>query len=232
MKRYKAGIVLLALALGAGSCTKKNGENQGLMAEDQRPYDLNSTKSGSTWIYGSKDGTIFTRYATGRDTTMNGLQYDYFYRIDSSSKYQTPEFFGKNKDRYLTLIDLDGSMNTYITFVFLKDNPVKGLGWKNTESKKIQGFNVDMLIESSVVSTDRTLVHNGHVFNNVIEVSSQLKAKLKLSPGYTDCGDLRVWFAKDVGIIKEIGDLTIRVAGITMLKKEYDDSLISYHIEP
>jgi hypothetical protein len=232
MKQPVTVIALLLFILGTSACTKKNGENQGLLQENQLPFNLFSTKQGSWWIYGSKDGTVFTRYASGRDSFVNGLQYSYFYRIDSSSKFNTPEFFGKNLNRYLTLIDLDGSLKTFITFVFLKEDPVKNMGWKNTESKKIQGWNVDMLIESSIVRTDGTLIHEGHVFNNVIEVSSQLKAKLKLAPEYTDCGDLRTWFVKDVGIIKEVGDITIRVAGITMLKKEYDDSLMSYHIEP
>lgn len=227
--RKQIGIIA-AGALLLVSCTKKDGINQGLDPNNQKPYDYMSTKAGSWWVYGSaSDETMFTRYAGGKDSLVNGLKYAYYYRIDTTTKFRTPEYFGKNNDKYVSLIDINGKMETYLTMVILKDNVTLGESWTNTETRMIEGYNVDMLIESQVVNVNGTYNSNGATYTNVTEVFSTLKAKSKLTAAYTYCGTLHVWFVKGIGIIREIGDIDVLDGKVS---KKYEDSLMSYHIEP
>jgi hypothetical protein len=143
-------------------------------------------------------------------------------------KEHIPEYFGKNKDLYLSLIDLDGKEQTYITYVILKENWYPGMKWTNTETKKIDGWNVDMYIESEVQSVTDVLTLNGKTYDNVIHVYNDLKAKSVVMPAYIKCGTLEVWFKKGVGILKEKGDIDILSGTV---KKNYADYLLDYHFE-
>jgi hypothetical protein len=229
MKRFllPAGCLLLSIVLF--SACKKKGDNN-FDNKDTKAYDFMSTKKGSWWLYKADDGSVFYRYAAGRDSTVAGLTFSYYYRIDTTSvmREQTPEYFGKNKDFYTTLIDLDGKQKDYITFIILKDNWYVGQKWDNAETKKISGWNVDMYIESEVKSTTEVLEYNGKTYDNVIHVFSDLKAKSVAMPAYIKCGTLEVWFKKDVGVIREKGDINV----IGLVKKEYGDYLLDYYIEP
>jgi hypothetical protein len=228
-------IFLSALVLiGFASCKKKGGDNQNIDSTKKQKFDIMSTKSGSWWLYNADDGAIFYRYATSTDSNVGGLLYDYFYRIETTSvmKEKIPEYFGKFDGKYLSLIDLDGKQKNYITYVILKDNPYNGQEWINTETRKIEGWNLDMLIESKVIDINEQLIINGNTYDSVIHVYNNLKAKSVLLPGYIKCGTLEVWFKKGVGIIKDKGNIDIAPAGVSLVKKDYGDELQDYHIEP
>lgn len=227
-------LLILLFALFVGACTKKNGENKNLDPNKAQAFDIMSTKKGSWWLYAADDGSVFYRYATGRDTLKESLWYKYFYRIDTTSrlKEELPEFFGKNDGKYLSLIDVDGTYRYFITYVILKEGAYQGQKWENTERRKIQGFNLDMYIASEVISVNDVLELNGHRYDSVIHVYNDLKAKLVGTPLYTDCGDLDVWFRKGIGIIKEDGKIDIAPVGVSLLSKSYKDYLLEYHIEP
>jgi hypothetical protein len=233
MKKQQYLLVFL-LALVIGACTKKNGENKNLDPNNTQVFDIMSTKKGSWWLYAADDGSVFYRYATGRDTLKESLLYKYYFRIDTTSRLreELPEFFGKNDGKYLSLIDVDGTYRYFITYVILKDGAYMGQKWENTERRKIQGFNLDLFIGSEVLSVNEVLEINGHRYDSVIHVYNDLKAKLVGTPLYTDVGDLDVWFRKGIGIIKEDGKIDIAPVGISLLSKTYKDHLLNYYIEP
>ncbi len=222
--------LLLVLLVSFNACTKKGGENNGLLNVNKQKFDIMSTKKGSWWLYKAEDGAVFYRYATGRDTLQSGLTFDYFYRIDTTSvmKEEIPEFFGKNDGKYISLIDVDGSFTNYITYVILKEGAFTGQTWNNTERKKIEGFNLDMLIESKVVNANETIVVQGKTYEGVVHVYNDLKAKSVAMPTYVDCGELEVWFKVGVGIIKNQGNFDL----VGLVTKKYSDELLEYHIEP
>ncbi len=235
MNRHSIKLSLFALMLlFFASCTKNNGDNNGLINVNKQPFDIMSTKSGSWWLYAADDGSIFYRYATGKDSMVAGLTYDYFYRIDTTSvmREHIPEYFGKNDGKYLSLIDVDGKEKDYITYVILKENPYTGQEWTNTETKKIQGFNVNMYIESNVMNANESLTSNGKTYDSVVHVFNKLQAKLPGMIAYVNCGNLEVWFRKGVGIIKEKGNIEINLAGATLVKKDYGDILLDYYKAP
>lgn len=216
------------------SCKKKDGINNGIQNKNRQPFDIMSTKVGSWWLYKADDGAVFYRYATGRDSFVAGLTYDYFYRIETTSvmKEPTPEYFGKNDGKYISLIDLNGEQKDYITYVILIDNSYQGQTWDNTENRKIQGWNLNLLIESEILSVTESLTLEGKTYTDVIHVHNDLKAKSVVMPSYVKCGTLEVWFKKGVGILKEDGDIDISPAGVSLLSKKYADHLVDYHIEP
>lgn len=203
---------------------KKEGANQHLDPGKQTANDYMSTKAGSWWLYGTADGTVYIRRATGIDTVKNGLPFSYYESTDTNTKFVTPEYFGKNVNYYVTLFDLDGGQTDYMTVVIMQDSAVAGTSWSNTETYK---NNYDLLVESNVESAGGTLIVNGKSYNDVSQVFSHLKAKPKTLPTYIDCGTINVWFSKGVGLLKQ--DVNISVFGL--YKLQHQDSLMDYHIE-
>jgi len=114
------------MMLIAGSSCKKEGVNENLDPKNQKPVDFMSTKVGSYWKYGAQDGVAYTRYAREKDTMKNNLKYSYYERQDDSTGTIIPEFFGKNGEYHITLIDLDGLQTTYLNYAFWKDSARKG----------------------------------------------------------------------------------------------------------
>ena len=87
------GTALITALLAAGAC-KKEGVNTNLDPKDQKDVDFMSTKSGTYWKYGSRDGVNYTRYARGKDTVRNGKTFSYYERQDTGGNL-LPEYFGK-----------------------------------------------------------------------------------------------------------------------------------------
>lgn len=212
--------------LAAGSsCKKEDGVNQNLNPNNQKPVDFMSTKVGSYWKYGARDGVAYTRYAREKDTMKNGLKYSYYERQDDSTGTLMPEFFGKNGEYHITLIDLDGLQTTYLNYAFWKDSARKGDSWNNVGSvyHPLVG-NQDILIESFQTDDGLTMSYGGNVFTNVVHVHSDAKA----SAFNIKVGTFDIWFIKGIGVIRE--EAHIDILGAYTLS--HTDSLLSYHIEP
>jgi hypothetical protein len=215
------------------SCKKPQGVNQGLNNNNTQTYDLMSTKSGSWWLYKATNGSVFYRYATGKDSIKENLTFNFYYRYDTTSalKTQYPDYFGKNSNKYITLIDIDGTQTTYLTYVILEDGWYNGQNWDNTETKTLQGINADIWIHSNVVNVNDTLTYNNKTYDSVIYVHSDINVRpsgLANIPPYTNCGTLDVWFKRGVGIIREKG--AINIAGI--ISNNYEDWLMDYYLVP
>ncbi len=220
---------LLSLAivsfLLAPSCRKDDGVNQNLTSGGQVTYDFMSTKNGSEWTYGSRAGVEYTRYARDRDTVKDSLKYSYFERQEKGTGSFTPEYFGKNGSRYITLLDIDGSATTYIPYVFWIDGAGTGTKWDNTGSVAIPGGgSTQAVIESEQVETGGSMMVAGQTFTNVVHVESKLKATAAGIP----VGSVKTWFVKDFGVLRE--EASINILGV--YKNEHVDSLLRYTIAP
>ncbi len=224
----KIGLTLFSVFSCFVACKKIQGDNQGLIAANQQANDFMSTKKGSYWTYGAPDGTVFTRTATGKDSIKLGLTYSYYERKQVGADSTFPDYFGKNSIKYITLVDLTGDKTQYVNFILIEDSAKVGDNWNSTETINYSGANINVAIQSSVQSVGGTLVFGSTTYTNVVQVHSDLKAKLTLSPAYTNCGSLNIWFVKGIGIIKEDADISI----LGFFSKQYNDSLLSYHIEP
>lgn len=207
------------------SCRKK-GDNEKL--EGQNKPSFMSSKAGSWWMYGSNEATVTKRVATGMDSMMMGLQFDYYEKTDTNTQYVTAEYFAVNGDNYLMLLDLDGSQTHYMNVIINKDNAVVGETWTNTGSIQYSGINFTLKTEGEVIETGGTMTINGVTYTDVTTTKNKLKGKPSISPSFVNCGSVTMSFAKGVGIIKSDFDISI----LGYYNRQYQDSLIDYHIEP
>ncbi len=214
-----------AFSLVLFSC--KKGDNKKLEPDNKTVADYMSTKQGSWWMYGSNDGTITKRIATGRDSFKLGRVYNYYETRDTVSLYVTPEYFAKNGDKLILLLDMDGNQTDYMEVVVQKDNPQVGDTWSNTGNITYSGLPFNLLTEGEVTSTTSTITLAGQTFTDVVETINHLKAKPALAPSYVNCGTVKMWFKKGVGILKSDYDISVS----SFYDKQYKDSLIGYHIE-
>lgn len=225
----KISCFLFTSLLIFSSCKKKIGDNEKLNEPNAPVSGYMATTSGSWWKYASRDGnTLITRNATGRDSLKNGSVFNYYETIDENTQAITPEYFAKKANSYVTLIDMDGSQNHYLMAIVQTENPEIGDEWSNTGSLSFSGIQVDALIEGKVIGTNQMVTINGQNYSNVVEVHNKLKAKAGILP-YTDCGTIKMWFSKGIGVIKT--DFNINIMG-GLFTKQYADSLVSFHLEP
>ena len=207
---------------------KKKGDNQNLEDTNTPVSDYMSTKAGSWWLYSTDDGHYVKRVATGKDSLKMDLVFNYYEATDSSTGHVTPEYFGKNGDKYLMLIDIDGNETNYLQAIIQKDNAQVGDTWTNTASVSYSGISFDLLTEGEVISVNGTLMLNGHLYSQVTEVKNTLKGKLSSTPVYTNCGTVTMWFVKGIGVLRSNFDINI----LSFYQKHYEHSLVDYHIAP
>jgi hypothetical protein len=206
------------------ACSKNNGENQNLNPNGQHPFDFMSIKAGSWWRYGVRNGVTVKRFARGKDSVKMGLTYQYFERQDESNGSFQPEYFAKNENKYLTLVDLDGTETNYVNYLFYKDGAVRGNSWTNTGVVNSPIGNVNVRIETGVAETDLTMNIGTQDFTNTVHVHSDMKG----GPFNTALGTLDIWFVKGLGILRE--ELNVDIPG--QYTTRHVDSLLDYHIEP
>lgn len=217
------GIFLLVLTVF--SACKKTGVNQNLDPNNQKEVDFMSTKPGSYWRYGTADGEHYSRYATDKDSVVNGLNYSYYERKDDTTGSISSEFFGKNGIYHLTLVDMDvDGGGSYLEYAFWKDSANKGDSWNNVGSFNTPVVkNIQVLLESYQTDDHLTMSWGGNTFTDVVHVHSDAKATgLNMKIGTID-----IWFVKGIGVIRE--EAHIDVSGF--YSKDFTDSLLSYHVE-
>jgi len=217
-------LVICLLSLCLFSCKKNDGVNQHLDPHGQLSYDFMPKNEGSWWRYGSQTDIPYNRYARNKDSVMLGLTYRYYERKDDSAHGFQPEYFGKNNNFYLTLIDLDGSASNYVNYVYWKDSATLHTSWTNTASVNSPIGNVTITMSSSVAEYAISMTFSGQTFTNVMHVHSDCKGGLF----NTNLGTLDVWFVKGLGIIREEANFNL----LNQYKVKHTDSLIDYHIEP
>jgi hypothetical protein len=216
-------IAFIGVALCFTAC-RRQGINQELDPNEQKPYDFMSTKNGSYWKYGTREGLTYRRYARQKDTLKNGLTYSYYERQDDSQAHFIPEYYGKNGTKYVTLLDLDGGEVNYLEYVFWLEDAKKGSTWQNTGVYSSSAGTLNVYTNSSETEDDVTLQYGGLTFTKVVHVHSDLRTVTLNSK----IGTIDMWFLKDVGVIRE--EAHINVFGA--YKYDHTDSLIDYHIEP
>lgn len=228
MNKIISSAFILLLVISLYACTKRDGANQNLDPNKQEKSNYMSTKKGSWWLFGARNGDVVKRTASGIDSMKNGLKFSYFEKLDTNTKFITPEYFGKNGNLYVSLYDFDGAQTNYTTLVFLQDSVQQGSNWTNTQDYTYSGIKVNLLFESKVDFIDGTLSLGDSTYKEVSKVHTNVKWKPNALPTYIDAGRLDIWFAKGIGIIKE--EVDIKITGIPSV--QHSDSLLKYYIAP
>ena len=223
--RTSTVLLISILVVAMAACKKNNGINQNLNPNAQISYDFMSTKIGSYWKYGGRDGVTYTRYARNRDSVVDGFKYSYFERQEDPNASITPEYFGKNDHYYLCLLDLDGTQTSYLKYVYWDENASQGDNWENTGkvNHPLTG-DVTMVVKSTLSETNLSMTVSGTTFNNVRHVHSDIKA----TAFNIGIGTLDIWFVKGIGVLREEAHINVMGA----YTNEHTDSLLSYHIVP
>jgi len=227
MNNFTKSIAAITIA-GLLFVSCKKGDNEKLGDTNDQVSSFMSTKQGSWWLYHGKSNTFSLREATGKDSMKMGLSYNYYTLTDTFLNTTIPEYFGKNNGMFIMLVDLDGSQTNYMNVVVCKENAKVGDTWQNTGDITYSGIKFDLLTEGEVIATGETITVAGKEYKDVATLKSKLKGKIHLTPTYVNCGDVTMWYAKDVGIIKSNFDISIS----SFYSNKYQDSLIDYHIAP
>ncbi|HLS71414.1 MAG TPA: hypothetical protein VK027_07115 [Chitinophagaceae bacterium] len=216
------GISLVLLA----SCKKIEGDNKNLDPDNETVEEMMSTNPNSFWEYESNENDHFIRKPTGTKQMMNEREWDFYEATDQNTDWITPEYFAKNKDKYVMLLDLEGSQQEYIEVIVYKENPKVGDKFNNTHKMSVSGINVDLLIESEVISINETFNYPNGTIEDVTVIKNKLKGKTGITP-YIDCGSAYLYFKKGIGILKMDIDISI----LSFYNREYTDTLLDYYIE-
>jgi hypothetical protein len=223
-----AGVLLISLY----ACKKKDGDNDKLDPSKNASIEgYMSTKVGSWWLYSTSEGKILKRMATGTSKEKDGFVYDLYKMVDTTSVMQeeTDDYFAKNENNYLSLVDLDGSQTNYIRAIIYRDGGKVGDQWTNTGEIKYNSITFDVMIESEIIGMNETKVINGVTFDSVCVTKNSLKGKQAiLAPTWVKFGTIELWFRKGVGILKRDMDINI----LSFYTRDYEDEIIGYHLEP
>ncbi|RQO31236.1 hypothetical protein DBR32_04505 [Taibaiella sp. KBW10] len=205
-----------------GSCKKKkiiDPTNEGIST--YLPTNVNNW-----WKYLASDGTVFKRYYTGRDTVVDGFNYNLFEQVDVNTGTIVKEFYAKFEGNYYTLLQLDNSGTRYVKAIVLNENPQVGNTWESTGSFTY-GIAIPTKIEGKVTSINGTFTVNNVVVDSVVEVKSVLYGKLNLLT-WTNCGTIIMKFRRGLGIISENYDFN--VGGF--FSKQYSNYITDYYVQP
>ncbi len=218
-----AGSAALASFLLLSSCKDKgkiNPDNEGI-------DDFMPTKVENWWRYEANDGTVFKRYYTGRDTNIQGFNYNYYEQVNVNNGTIVKEFYGKFEGNYYTLLKINDEGTLFVQAKVLNEDPKVGDTWTNAGDFEYSGVAFSAKVDGEVVSISETATVNGLVLNDIVKVKSRLFAKVPAGE-WIDCGTVEMKIKKGVGIISE--DYDIHVG--TWVNKIYKNWLLEYHIEP
>lgn len=221
--------ITLFVSLLISSCKKKKGDNK-VDDNNVTVEDFMSTKPGSYWWYHTNENNVNYVQATGLDSTIQGAKYNYYTAKDTNANYWiTATYYAKNDNKYINLIDLDGSQTNYVPVIIFVDSAKVGDTWTSAHTMKYQGNNVDLQIDGEVIAVGATEVIDGKTYNNVTKVKSKLKGRsIPLVPAFVDCGYAEMWFQKGIGVLKKDIDLKIMI----FYSRKFQEWIVDYHIEP
>lgn len=203
------------------SCEEKdpiNPTNEGI--DEYLPTD-----TANWWLYDANDGTIFKRYYTGRDTVIDGFNFNYFEQEDVNNGTIVKEFYAKFEGNYYTLLKINDEGTAYVKSKVLNGNPKVGDTWSDEGEFTYNSITFNAKTEGQVISVTDTATVNGVLINDIVLVRSKLSARLPLST-WMDCGTVEMKFKKGIGIISENYDFHVG----TYVNKTYKNWLQDYFI--
>lgn len=225
MKKLLSVLCITACSgLLLSSCEPKKTE---LDPTNEGIDDFMPTKLENWWRYEANDNTVFRRYYTGRDTVIDGFNYNYFEQVDVNNGTIVKEFYGKFEGNYYTLLKVDDEGTVMVQAKVLSGDPKVGDTWSNEGDFSYGGLDFQARVDGEVISVSDTATVNGVLLNDIITVRSKLNAKPAFG-NWMDCGTVVMRIKKNVGIISEDYDFHVG----TFVNKTYSNWLLEYHIEP
>jgi hypothetical protein len=185
------------------------------------------TDTANWWLYEANDGTVFKRYYTGRDTVIDGFNFNYFEQQNVNNGVIEKEFFARFEGNYYTLLKINDEGTAYVKSKVLNADPKVGDTWSDDGEFTYNNITFNAKVEGEVISVSDTATVNGVLLNDVIRVRSKLSARLPLST-WMDCGTVEMKFKKGVGLLGEYYDFHVG----TYVDKTYQNWMLEYYIAP
>lgn len=214
--KFKIFSLLFISALSLTSCS----------SSDSEPVDIIGTTTGdyfpmavnNKWNY--TDGASTTTYAKLLSTQdFNGITY---YNLeDTSSELNIPVWMTKKGASYYqkstTASFVQNGSNITMEgyeLKILRDDIAVGESWSGKASPKVTysgsngsgSYRAKVTYEGSILATGETEIIQGNTYNNIIKV--YLIAYVN-SKGIINQITTEYWFAKDVGIVRELETSTV-----------------------
>lgn len=185
------------------SCSKDNSIEK--PDNNQQDSSFQPTTTGSTWYYQDSidTGGNFTLTATGRDSTVNGIQFNIFQNKPDSSSQISTTLFGKSQISYYA----SGFVNSFgdTPLLYLKDTAVNST-WKQSVVVNVPqlGGPTNAELDFTLAQTGITYSVNGKSYSNVAHVTLVVKVQVP-GLGTTEAGVTGdIYFARGVGIISTV----------------------------
>jgi hypothetical protein len=206
-----AFLLLSAAALSLGC--KKSSNNS------STPDTYQNTDPNSTWNYRSTDNTgatppaDYTQTSTNRDTSVNGRSYHVFNLSTGGSNYLN--ISGTDYYQYASLPGT-GSVTQAIERLYLKSN----LNTNDTWTQDINAtfvynsipYSIPVRLTNKVVQKGATRVVNNITYNNVIDISIDVKNTNAFIP-INIVTDIHEYYAPKYGLIERQAKATITITG-------------------
>lgn len=213
---FKLFVLFLITAISLTSCSSSDGEAQDIIGTTTGDYFPLATNN--KWNY--TDGASTTTFAKVLSTQdFNGTIY---YNLeDTSSELDIPiwmtkkgaSYYQKSTTANLVQNGTNITMEGYELKILRDDLPVGG-SWKGSASSKVTysgpsgsgSYRAKVTYEGSILATGESEIIEGTTYNNIIKV--YLVAFVN-SKGIINQITTEYWFAKDIGIIKEVETSTV-----------------------
>lgn len=189
--------------------------------------DFMPTNVENWWRYEANDGTVFKRYYTGRDTNIQGFNYNYYEQVDVNNGTIVKEFYGKFEGNYYSLLKINDDGTAFVKAMVLNSDPKVGNTWSNEGDFTYNGIQFSAKVDGEVLSITDTATVNGVLISDIVRVKTKLNAKVPLG-SWVDCGTVEMKIKKGVGIISEDYDIHV----LSFVNKTYKNWLLEYHIQP
>lgn len=209
MKKILFGSLVFSIILS--SCGKDGDDEDTTPAENYL-----HTTAGSTWNYRTVDNITpgapedYTRTSTSRDTTINSKTY----HIYTNSSTGESEYNGKSGNDYWIFQALPDELGgTDQENLYLKAGAAVNASWSQTYPLDIMGFSINAKITNTIVSKGGSKIVNGTVYNNVIDVKTDI-AITGLPAGFvTFTTDIHQFYAPKFGLIESRTKLDVDIMG-------------------
>lgn len=205
-------IILLALPalLLLSSCTKEKSSPKD---PEEKTIYTNIT-SGSTWVYQeiNKSGAIpvqsdYSLTSTSRDTTINTKSYHIY-----TFSYGGSRYLNLSVKDYYEFGNIPGAGTKSFERLYLKSGVSVGTTWSQSESLEIEGIQIPIKLNNTIVNISLVKEVQGKSYNKVIHVKSTITSDLIPAASLTT--DINSYYAPNYGLIENTSKLNLDYLGM------------------